>query len=391
AVLSIKPVVFVGLISYSLYLWHQPILVFSKYQSLIESSQLATLLSIVLTAVLSLMTWQFIEQPFRNKGQVGLLALSSLSVGFIIFFVASGLWVQSRFDKFESIWLSRQQPHVAKTYKLITSPTSRARLTRDKHTSTGCRFNFSRLTPDLQKKLLDCREKLGKGTLILGDSHARGLFGVVTSRFANPFLVGAIQGGCRPHTPVPQCQYDGILKFVSEHDGVFDHVIYEQAGFYLLLRKGGGKGNRLMFRRLGYREEVTGLTIDREHVALTVGFLNKLSKYVPVTWFGPRLEPHIADHQILRRGCDFNYSIRTGTREVFDNLDSHIRSSLNTMDTSTVRFVSQNEAFEFLFPNDFMNCSQIYWSDGDHLSADGQRRFGGRLSDDFLEFESSHK
>jgi peptidoglycan/LPS O-acetylase OafA/YrhL len=65
--LSWKPIVFIGLISYSLYLWHWPILVFSKY---IDPSPQSWLLRITLLAasvVLASLSWKFIETPFRKK------------------------------------------------------------------------------------------------------------------------------------------------------------------------------------------------------------------------------------------------------------------------------------------------------------------------------------
>lgn len=56
-----------GLISYSAYLWHQPLLAFARYRSLLEPSQ-AVLLVLCLTAlVLAYLSWRFVEAPFRQK------------------------------------------------------------------------------------------------------------------------------------------------------------------------------------------------------------------------------------------------------------------------------------------------------------------------------------
>jgi peptidoglycan/LPS O-acetylase OafA/YrhL len=65
--LSLKPVVFIGLISYSLYLWHWPVLVFSKYATPgIQTWQVrAGLLGICLG--LAILSWRFVETPFRKK------------------------------------------------------------------------------------------------------------------------------------------------------------------------------------------------------------------------------------------------------------------------------------------------------------------------------------
>lgn len=65
--LSVKLFVGIGLISYSAYLWHQPIFAFVKYRSFTEPSTLlmsGLCLAVVLLAYLS---WRFVEKPFRNK------------------------------------------------------------------------------------------------------------------------------------------------------------------------------------------------------------------------------------------------------------------------------------------------------------------------------------
>ena len=57
----------IGLISYSLYLWHQPLFAFVRIGT-IQHPSLFTMLALCLLAVaLAFLTWKFIEQPFRQK------------------------------------------------------------------------------------------------------------------------------------------------------------------------------------------------------------------------------------------------------------------------------------------------------------------------------------
>ena len=66
-ILSQRLFVGIGLISYSAYLWHQPLFVFTRIMSLEEPSQwLLGLLSIA-TFLLAYLSWRFVEMPFRNK------------------------------------------------------------------------------------------------------------------------------------------------------------------------------------------------------------------------------------------------------------------------------------------------------------------------------------
>jgi peptidoglycan/LPS O-acetylase OafA/YrhL len=65
--LSAKAFVGIGLISYSAYLWHQPLFAFAKIRAIeYPSAFLMGLLSII-SLILAIISWRFIEQPFRNK------------------------------------------------------------------------------------------------------------------------------------------------------------------------------------------------------------------------------------------------------------------------------------------------------------------------------------
>lgn len=68
-VLSLRPIVALGLISYSLYLWHWPVLVLGKQAWIIETT-VDHILAIALALVLSWASWRCVEQPFRKPGLV---------------------------------------------------------------------------------------------------------------------------------------------------------------------------------------------------------------------------------------------------------------------------------------------------------------------------------
>lgn len=65
--LSFKPIVFISLISYSLYLWHHPIIVFSKLYQLPLNSPLPVILFMGLLFSLSVLSWRYVETPFRKR------------------------------------------------------------------------------------------------------------------------------------------------------------------------------------------------------------------------------------------------------------------------------------------------------------------------------------
>lgn len=70
--LSWRPFVFVGLISYSLYLWHWPMLAFLRLQLGQIELPAATMATAILgSVVLAIVSWRFIEIPFRRRPPVG--------------------------------------------------------------------------------------------------------------------------------------------------------------------------------------------------------------------------------------------------------------------------------------------------------------------------------
>lgn len=91
--LSIKPVVAIGLASYSLYLWHWPILVFLRH-TLVKESAFSTMAALASTAVFSYLSWRFVEIPFRSSKRIrspkASFTFGVLGSGVVI---AAGAWV----------------------------------------------------------------------------------------------------------------------------------------------------------------------------------------------------------------------------------------------------------------------------------------------------------
>lgn len=65
--LGSKVFVGIGLISYSAYLWHQPLFAFTKHRVLGEPSGLLLGALAVAAIVLAYFSWKYVETPFRNK------------------------------------------------------------------------------------------------------------------------------------------------------------------------------------------------------------------------------------------------------------------------------------------------------------------------------------
>ncbi|HEY8017832.1 MAG TPA: acyltransferase, partial [Dongiaceae bacterium] len=67
--LSWRPLVFIGRISYSLYLWHWPVIVFMIMSGLTPSTHQPSwlkFLAVVISVILATLSWRYVETPFRS-------------------------------------------------------------------------------------------------------------------------------------------------------------------------------------------------------------------------------------------------------------------------------------------------------------------------------------
>jgi peptidoglycan/LPS O-acetylase OafA/YrhL len=65
--LARRPFVLIGLISYSLYLWHWPLLAFADYVSFGATPVWATALAVAVAVAAAILSWRFVERPFRGR------------------------------------------------------------------------------------------------------------------------------------------------------------------------------------------------------------------------------------------------------------------------------------------------------------------------------------
>ena len=115
-ILSTKIFVGIGLISYSAYLWHQPLLAFAR---IIKTENISTKLIfvlIIISFILAFISWKFIEKPFRNKKIISRSAIFTFSITGILVFSIIGF-----IGHFKSGNFGRWSPEVLNFFKLKES------------------------------------------------------------------------------------------------------------------------------------------------------------------------------------------------------------------------------------------------------------------------------
>ncbi|MDH5229689.1 MAG: acyltransferase [Gammaproteobacteria bacterium] len=371
--LSMRFFVGIGLISYSAYLWHQPLFAFARIQSVGEPSQFLMGTLAFVSLVLAYFTWRFVEKPFRNREKMSLKALTLYTAPTAAIIVAIGFFGVSTKGK-EDMWLSSVSDETKMTYALLKEPRDNPRHLNE------CNFRVRSITTKIEQQLAECKKQKGQGIAILGDSHAIDLYGAISSNLnKNDFVIGISIGGCRPHTPEDNCHYDSFRQALVK--GKYFHtVIYEQAGFYLLMDEVNNiQNSRLIFDRYNYEESVPDLTPHSSHISRVSEYLLSLSEHTKLIWLGPRIEHHIPKRVMLRLGCSYQYHLRDGTRTAFETLDNSIRDRLSDERYNKITYVSQLDAYSFEPETDILTCETSFWNDGDHWNRVGEKKFGALI------------
>jgi hypothetical protein len=84
-------VVAIGLVSYSAYLWHQPLFAFARQFSLYPPSASMYLALSVLAVALGWLSWRWVEKPFRDKARLGRRQIFAFAVAGTVALVLVGL------------------------------------------------------------------------------------------------------------------------------------------------------------------------------------------------------------------------------------------------------------------------------------------------------------
>jgi peptidoglycan/LPS O-acetylase OafA/YrhL len=157
-ILAWKPLVWVGLISYPLYLWHWPLL---SYLRIIEAGSPSAFMlwsAAGLSVVLAWATYVFVERPARH-GWPGSLVLRALSVSMLLLFISSAvLWRSGGLPDRDSVLYAQDFIRLMKR-----EPTS----------DDACRAMFLDAGPPVYCRFQAPQERM---IAVFGDSHAHALY-----------------------------------------------------------------------------------------------------------------------------------------------------------------------------------------------------------------------
>jgi hypothetical protein len=171
--LASKLMVSIGLMSYSAYLWHQPIFAFARYRSPNQLDQSLIVGLILLTASVAYLSWRYIEAPFRKKDFItrGRVAwLSIIGISFFTLIAAIANFKQGFPERYPKEFASAFDPHKIKEGKFC---------------------NFSKISDFEDLDFCEFGDLTSKSTVMLfGDSHASSLLGELDLEFKRNKMKG---------------------------------------------------------------------------------------------------------------------------------------------------------------------------------------------------------
>ena len=196
--LSLRPVVFIGLISYSLYLWHWPLIVFQRTDVLLLATSSGLLTRLVLVAAsigIAFLSWKFVEMPFRLKAgetsRAAVFGVASTAMASALAMCGLVLFAGGAPFRFP------ERVVLIASY-LAYDPSTAFR-------SGQCYMASSRQQLDLQACLKpDTRRP---NYLLVGDSHAAHLWFGLSASMPEVNVLQATASLCRPAV-LPGSRYD---------------------------------------------------------------------------------------------------------------------------------------------------------------------------------------
>jgi peptidoglycan/LPS O-acetylase OafA/YrhL len=225
--LSIRPLVGVGLISYSLYLWHQPLFAFARVYSAHAPSQSVMLCLAALSLPLAFLSWRFVEEPFRRK-QGRLLptapAMLNASAAAILLLLGAGITINAA-DGFRELRSTDRE--------LLFMSTAKPSPKRD-----DCHIDG----PDLRDPAAACEYfSTNVKFAVFGDSHATELAYAFAERL-HEYDIGVKQlsfSACAPSYPkqddASSCAMwtDAAIKSLIDNDEIDAIVLSYRIHEYL--------------------------------------------------------------------------------------------------------------------------------------------------------------
>ena len=339
--------ILIGKISYGMYLYHFPIIIFYNYYG----SEKYKILLIPLIFFISFISWKYFEIPIRKKN---FLSTKNL---FIVIFLSLLIFLTNFIFK-ENImnYLGSSIPN--KYQKLINKTKNESAIVLD---DGDCRIIESINNIDKRSflnKLEVCKQKYGNFLYLAGGSHVQDLYNSIYLNLPNQkFVVINKSGSCAIYFKNENCDYDKILNFIKNNKGDIKYFFYTQIGS-------------------DYLKNFYGPQVETKYVDMLVSFIKKIKNYdIDVIWFGPQPLPNIEMNYKLLRSIKANNFNLFSLKHV-NKVDEYM---IKVSQENNIKFISKLNIIKYDPKKDYYINNNISYSDSDHWSLFGEKYFGNQI------------
>ncbi len=367
-ILSSKIFVGIGLISYSLYLWHFPIFAFSRITEFTQGEISRKLLLIIVLIFVSVFSYFFVEKPFRGK-KIKFKILNFIIIPNICVLLCISFFINTKDG------VSKRFPPIISNNLQIDPWRPFESIYKD-----NCDEEFCFFFKENKKKIF-----------LIGDSHARSLFFDLKKQLENYNyqFISIVQGSCFffPEFKLDEnCDDDYFQKIINLINNNPDSIVIFSGHLPLFLNnlrvKNDGEkiinivDNTRVIEATGSFSDIR--TSFTEHVK-KIANLNKVILVYPVPVVGFHPLRRLANKNIFKNK---DFFLNLDIEEFSTNFDKYIsktKESFEMLDSIQNKNVSRVYPHK-IFCNSFINerCvvhdgSFFYYMDDNHLSIYGSR------------------
>ncbi len=222
-VLASRVLVWFGLISYPLYLWHWPILSFLHIVESEPPPGWLKMLGVIFAILLAWITWKLIEKPIRSKA-INFAAIASLLFIMIsLFVIGVSIFVKDGFPTRElnNAFASRLPATAHKKFFKYISDNFPPCTPKSIRESTETEMGYVRCAQS--------RQDMEPTIALVGDSHGEALFIGIAENFGTTENIVNYQFRCLPFWGVsgnPQCQHmNEALDYIAATSSIHTVVL----------------------------------------------------------------------------------------------------------------------------------------------------------------------
>tara|TARA_R110002020_G_scaffold219974_1_gene427841 strand:+ start:133 stop:2193 length:2061 start_codon:yes stop_codon:yes gene_type:complete len=363
--LSARPLVGIGLVSYSAYLWHQPLFASVRIATKGEPSTWTMAALTIPCLCLAVLSWRFVEKPFRRRDDIGRSRLFKATAVMTAALVAISVGGMTTGGYRNLLVKIRLGPDDAARYQIVENsiaPDFRATMFDD----GACRIWIKDMHELLSARVEKCFDHEPPPIVVFGDSHGMNLYGAVATSNLSPFVIGAAQPGCRVQKGSRRCDLESFEKFLHRYGPRIDALIFHQSGSYFVEDESGGLSSQAAFDTARYE-------LRPDIVSNVASYLETLGESYGIRflWVGPFIEYRRDPLTEAFRGGSLK--INPTSERIFEKLDPMIGEIVGKF--ATIDYVAFSDLFEV--PTDLIQGDCFLFRDDDHFSRCGERVIAG--------------